>query len=92
MTQQILVPVPDSPVSQAGVPGPRRGGMTMTALLLDNSKTHGSTVLERVAEMLRADGWRLQRLRKHTASSPAPRPRLEQLGSQASVCFTALAD
>ncbi len=60
--------------------------------LLDISKARGDVFLDRVEELLRADGAEVLRFRKPTFTKPAPVDLRHQIATQADVVIEALAD
>ena len=63
-----------------------------TVGLLDISKPRGDVVLDRLAELLAADGARVLRYRKPTFARPAPVDLRHELSTQCEVVIEALAD
>lgn len=63
-----------------------------TVGLLDISKARGDVVLDRLEELLRADGVRVLRYRKPTFARPAPVDLRHEIAEQCEVVIEALAD
>jgi hypothetical protein len=63
-----------------------------TVGLLDISKSRGDVVLDRLEELLRADGVRTLRFRKPTFARPAPVDLRHEIATQCEVVIEALAD
>jgi hypothetical protein len=63
-----------------------------TVALLDISKARGDVVLDRLEELLRRDGARVQRYRKPTFARPAPVDLRHEISTQCEVVIEALAD
>ena len=63
-----------------------------TVGLLDISKPRGDVVLDRLAELLAADGARVLRYRKPTFARPAPVDLRHEITEQCEVVIEALAD
>ena len=70
-------------------PGTLRG---RTVGLLDISKARGDVVLDRLEELLRADGVRVLRYRKPTFARPAPVDLRHEIAEHCEVVIEALAD
>jgi hypothetical protein len=70
-------------------PGALRG---RTVGLLDISKARGDVVLDRLEELLRADGVRVLRYRKPTFARPAPVDLRHEIAEHCEVVIEALAD
>ena len=70
-------------------PGTPRG---RTVGLLDISKARGDVVLDRLEELLRADGVRVLRYRKPTFARPAPVDLRHEIAEHCEVVIEALAD
>ena len=70
-------------------PGSLRG---RTVGLLDISKARGDVVLDRLEELLRADGVRVLRYRKPTFARPAPVDLRHEIAEHCEVVIEALAD
>jgi hypothetical protein len=64
----------------------------LTVGLLDISKSRGDVVLDRLEELLRADGVRTLRYRKPTFARPAPVDLRHEIATQCEVVIEALAD
>ena len=64
----------------------------LTVGLLDISKSRGDVVLDRLEELLRADGVRTVRYRKPTFARPAPVDLRHEIATQCEVVIEALAD
>ena len=60
--------------------------------LLDISKPRGDVVLDRLAELLQADGVRVERYRKPTFARPAPVDLRHEIAVHCEVVIEALAD
>ncbi len=60
--------------------------------LLDISKPRGDVLLDRLAELLTADGATVHRYRKPTFVRPAPVDLRHEIGEQCEVVIEALAD
>jgi hypothetical protein len=60
--------------------------------LLDISKARGDVFLDRVEELLRADGAEVARFRKPTFTKPAPVDLRHEIATQSDVVIEALAD
>ena len=60
--------------------------------LLDISKARGDVVLDRLEELLRADGVRVLRYRKPTFARPAPVDLRHEIAEHCEVVIEALAD
>ena len=74
-------------------PLPRPGSLAGRAVaLLDISKPRGDVVLDRLEELLRADGARVHRFRKPTFARPAPVDLRHEIAEQCEVVIEALAD
>ena len=72
---------------------PRPGTLRdRTVGLLDISKARGDVVLDRLEELLRADGVRVLRYRKPTFARPAPVDLRHEITEQCEVVIEALAD
>ena len=69
----------------AGIAGRRVG-------LLDISKARGDVLLDRLAELLEADGARVRRYAKPTFARPAPVDLRHEIAEQCEVVIEALAD
>lgn len=63
-----------------------------TVGLLDISKPRGDVVLDRLAELLAADGARVLRYRKPTFARPAPVDLRHEISTRCEVVIEALAD
>ncbi len=63
-----------------------------TVGLLDISKARGDVVLDRLAELLQADGVDVRRYRKPTFTRPAPVDLRQEIAEQCEVVIEALAD
>ncbi len=63
-----------------------------TVGLLDISKARGDVVLDRLEELLRADGVTVRRYRKPTFARPAPVDLRHEIAEQCEVVIEALAD
>jgi hypothetical protein len=63
-----------------------------TVGLLDISKAGGDVVLDRLEELLRADGVRVLRYRKPTFARPAPVDLRHEIAEHCEVVIEALAD
>ena len=63
-----------------------------TVGLLDISKARGDVVLDRLEELLRADGAAVRRYRKPTFARPAPVDLRHEITEQCEVVIEALAD
>ncbi|MCW2776545.1 MAG: uncharacterized protein JWN17_270 [Frankiales bacterium] len=63
-----------------------------TVGLLDISKTRGDVFLDRLAELLEADGVLVRRYRKPTFVKPAPVDLRHEIAEQCEVVIEALAD
>ncbi len=63
-----------------------------TVSLLDISKARGDVVLDRLAELLRADGVTVRRYRKPTFARIAPVDLRQEITEQCEVVIEALAD
>lgn len=63
-----------------------------TVGLLDISKARGDVVLDRLAELLTADGVDVRRYRKPTFARPAPVDLRQEIAEQCEVVIEALAD
>jgi hypothetical protein len=63
-----------------------------TVGLLDISKARGDVVLDRLAELLAADGAKVLRYRKPTFARPAPVDLRHEISTQCEVVIEALAD
>ena len=63
-----------------------------TVGLLDISKSRGDVVLDRLAELLTADGATVLRYRKPTFARPAPVDLRHEISTQCEVVIEALAD
>ncbi len=63
-----------------------------TVGLLDISKSRGDVVLDRLAELLAADGATVLRYRKPTFARPAPVDLRHEISTQCEVVIEALAD
>ena len=63
-----------------------------TVGLLDISKARGDVVLDRLAELLAADGATVLRYRKPTFARPAPVDLRHEISTQCEVVIEALAD
>jgi hypothetical protein len=63
-----------------------------TVGLLDISKARGDVVLDRLEELLRADGVRVLRYRKPTFARPAPVDLRHEIAVHCEVVIEALAD
>jgi hypothetical protein len=63
-----------------------------TVGLLDISKARGDVVLDRLAELLAADGAKVLRYRKPTFARPAPVDLRHEIATQCEVVIEALAD
>ena len=63
-----------------------------TVGLLDISKARGDVVLDRLEELLRADGVRTERFRKPTFARPAPVDLRHEIATRCEVVIEALAD
>ncbi len=63
-----------------------------TVGLLDISKARGDVVLDRLEELLRADGVDVRRYRKPTFARPAPVDLRQEIAEQCEVVIEALAD
>ena len=63
-----------------------------TVGLLDISKARGDVVLDRLAELLAADGVVVRRYRKPTFARPAPVDLRHEIAEQCEVVIEALAD
>ena len=63
-----------------------------TVGLLDTSKARGDVVLDRLEELLRADGVRVLRYRKPTFARPAPVDLRHEIAEHCEVVIEALAD
>ena len=63
-----------------------------TVGLLDISKARGDVVLDRLEELLRADGVRVLRYRKPTFARPAPVDLRHEIAEHCEVVIEALAD
>jgi hypothetical protein len=73
--------------------GPRPGTLRgRTVGLLDISKARGDVVLDRLEELLRADGVRVLRYRKPTFARPAPVDLRHEIAEHCEVVIEALAD
>jgi hypothetical protein len=64
----------------------------LTVGLLDISKSRGDVVLDRLEELLRADGVRTVRYRKPTFARPAPVDLRHEITTRCEVVIEALAD
>jgi hypothetical protein len=64
----------------------------LTVGLLDISKARGEVFLDRLGELLQADGVTTRRYRKPTFSKPAPVDLRHEIASQCEVVIEALAD
>jgi hypothetical protein len=74
-------------------PLPRPGSLHgRTVGLLDISKARGDVVLDRLAELLAADGVVVRRYRKPTFARPAPVDLRHEIAEQCEVVIEALAD
>ena len=72
---------------------PRPGSLGgRTVGLLDISKARGDVVLDRLEELLRADGVRVLRYRKPTFARPAPVDLRHEIAEHCEVVIEALAD
>ncbi len=72
---------------------PRPGTLRGRAVgLLDISKARGDVVLDRLEELLRADGVRVLRYRKPTFARPAPVDLRHEIAEHCEVVIEALAD
>jgi hypothetical protein len=72
---------------------PRPDGLRgRTVGLLDISKARGDVVLDRLEELLRADGVRVLRYRKPTFARPAPVDLRHEIAEHCEVVIEALAD
>jgi hypothetical protein len=63
-----------------------------TVGLLDISKARGDVFLDRVAELLTAEGLRVERYRKPTFTKPAPVDLRHEIATTCDVVIEALAD
>jgi hypothetical protein len=63
-----------------------------TVGLLDISKARGDVFLDRIAELLAAEGLRVERYRKPTFTKPAPVDLRHQIATTCDVVIEALAD
>ena len=63
-----------------------------TVGVLDISKARGDVVLDRLAELLRAEGVTVRRYRKPTFARPAPVDLRHEITEQCEVVIEALAD
>jgi hypothetical protein len=63
-----------------------------TVGLLDISKPRGDVVLDRLEQLLSADGARVRRYRKPTFARPAPVDLRHEIAEQCEVVIEALAD
>ena len=74
-------------------PLPQPAGLRgRTVGLLDISKPRGDVVLDRLAELLRADGADVRRYRKPTFARTAPVDLRHEIAEQCDVVIEALAD
>lgn len=64
----------------------------LTVGLLDISKPRGDVFLDRLEELLRADGVSTRRYRKPTFAKPAPVDLRQEIATQCEVVIEALAD
>jgi len=64
----------------------------LTVGLLDISKARGDVFLDRLDELLRADGVTTRRYRKPTFTKPAPVDLRHEISTQCEVVIEALAD
>ena len=64
----------------------------LTVGLLDISKARGEVFLDRLEELLRADGVSTRRYRKPTFAKPAPVDLRHEIATQCEVVIEALAD
>ena len=64
----------------------------LTVGLLDISKARGDVFLDRLDELLQADGVRTRRYRKPTFTKPAPVDLRHEIANQCEVVIEALAD
>lgn len=64
----------------------------LTVGLLDISKARGDVFLDRLDELLRADGAATRRYRKPTFAKPAPVDLRHEIATQCEVVIEALAD
>lgn len=72
---------------------PRPATLTgRTVGLLDISKARGNVVLDRLEQLLTADGVRVRRYRKPTFTRPAPVDLRHEIAEQCEVVIEALAD
>lgn len=77
----------------ARAPLPRPASLQgRTVGLLDISKARGDVVLDRLAELLRADGVTVRRYRKPTFARIAPVDLRQEITEQCEVVIEALAD
>lgn len=77
----------------ARAPLPRLASLQgRTVGLLDISKARGDVVLDRLAELLRADGVTVRRYRKPTFARVAPVDLRQEITEQCEVVIEALAD
>ena len=85
------------PTGETQAPGrellPRPGSLRgRTVGLLDISKARGDVVLDRLEQLLTADGVHVRRYRKPTFARPAPVDLRHEIAEQCEVVIEALAD
>lgn len=72
---------------------PRPASLTgVTVGLLDISKARGDVLLDRLDELLQADGVRTRRYRKPTFAKPAPVDLRHEIATECEAVIEALAD
>ena len=92
MSRTVLDPTGEQ-AAAAREPLPRPASLHgRTVGLLDISKARGDVVLDRLAELLRADGVDVRRYRKPTFARVAPVDLRHEIGEQCEVVIEALAD
>ncbi len=64
----------------------------LTVALLDISKARGDVLIDRLEELLQADGVRTRRYRKPTFAKPAPVDLRHEIATECEVVIEALAD
>ena len=92
MTRRLVDPTSERTPAQRRA-NPRPASLDgLTVGLLDISKARGDVVLDRLAELLAADGARVLRYRKPTFARPAPVDLRHEIAEQCEVVIEALAD
>ena len=92
MTRRLVDPTSERAPAQRQV-NPRPASLAgLTVGLLDISKARGDVLVQRLDELLQADGVRTLRYRKPTFAKPAPVDLRHEIATHCEVVVEALAD